>query len=72
MSLSIYTRSDSGLITYQGEQKGWTSVFHLLNYKGIDMTGEPETERLFGWPHSYVTWFQNPAHAGSTAIGIGG
>jgi len=68
--ISIYTRNDSGQITYHGPQ-GWSSEGHyLLHHELQDV--EPEYERLMGWPHTQVRWYRHPDAPSYAAVGIGG
>lgn len=59
--IPVYTRDESGQITYRGIEH-WDSTEQMLEYYGRqDM--QPETEQLIGWPHDRADWY------GDTGIG---
>lgn len=51
--IAIYTRDESGLITYRGK-RDWDSRAQVIDYYSLPETGK--SERLLGWPHASVTW----------------
>lgn len=52
-NIAIYTRDESGLITYRGEQ-GWDSREQVIEYYCLSETAE--SEAMMGWPHASVSW----------------
>ena len=71
MSVSIYRRNESGIVTYQG-RKSWPNEAAFLDRFGLSGI-EPRTEKLAGWPHSFVRWYVRPgARDQVSAVGIGG
>lgn len=70
MTISIYRRDESGIITFEGA-KTWANEFAFLSH--FELLGiEPETEKLVGWPHSYVKWYVREGAPSCSAVGIGG
>lgn len=63
MTVSVYIRHENGQIEYKGPQAEFCNEQAYLEYFDL-IDVEPETEKLAGWPHSYVRWFG--------AFGIGG
>lgn len=61
MKFAIYSRDDSGMVTYVGVQS-WPSLYCLLSHYFRD-DAQPEHGALLGWPHTHVTWYRD--------IGIG-
>ena len=57
MKLHIYTRDDSGYMSYKGERE-WDSVEQCVSWYCQD-DATPEQAELAGWPTSTVTWYGN-------------
>jgi hypothetical protein len=70
MALSIYTRDEQGIVSFEGQQ-GWSSEFQFLEHFDL-LDVEPQEERVKGWPHSRVRWFVRDGAPTIAAIGIGG
>lgn len=80
MTITIYTRTESGEVSAKRTKRYANEASYLLLY-GLTAI-EPTTERMAGEPHSYVKWFAKPADsthpalerwpANCAAIGIGG
>lgn len=70
MTISLYTRDDSGNVQFEGTQD-WCSEWAFLGHHDLTEV-EPEEERLQGWPHSRVRWYRHPDAPSYAAVGIGG
>ena len=55
MSIEIYIRNESGIVSYIGAQ-GWWSREQVIEYYWLSHH-KPEREELRGWPHPAVTWY---------------
>ena len=59
----IYTRDNSGLITYHGPSHGWTSeqdcVESYGGFNAYNPTPAPYIEDMLGWAHNKVRWYDS-------------